>query len=88
MEKKENELVELSFDKVGSPNKDYSDNNLLSKIAELHEQIRSLQHNLALTRGEVHELKDLVRPLLVTIQELSKVLQRREAIRSNYGSGY
>jgi peptidoglycan hydrolase CwlO-like protein len=74
---------------LASPNKDYSDdNNVLSKIAELQSQVKSLQLNVALTRGEVTELKELVKPLLVTIQELYKILQRREAIRSNYGSGY
>jgi hypothetical protein len=72
-----------------SPNKDYSDDNtILSMIVELQEQVKSLQQNVSLTRGEVTELKDLVKPLLVTIQELLRILQRREAIRSNYGSGY
>jgi hypothetical protein len=88
MQKEENELVELNGNMLAYPSKDYSDNNLLSMIVELQEQVKSLQQNVSLTRGEVTELKRLVKPLLVTIQEVLKILQKREAIRSNYGSGY
>jgi hypothetical protein len=80
MQKEENELVELNGNMLAYPSKDYSDNNLLSMIVELQEQVKSLQQNVSLTRGEVTELKRLVKPLLVTIQEVLKILQKREAI--------